>query len=158
MQKSNHNRGIRKIVTSYLSFRDFFFILMRWNFVADISKNCWVTLEEITMRLDFAKSKDCLLVFCISFINMLSYRAEFCLIFRSYFGQWSFKKKCFWDLLTFITGIDFLIWLIIDWWKSCLSKWDPISCHVGKLYVVFTPIYREEFFLKVVPGALKKPV
>ena len=27
-------------------------------------------------------------------------RAEFCLIFRSFFGQWSFKKKCFWDLLT----------------------------------------------------------
>ena len=28
-------------------------------------------------------------------------RAEFCQIFRSFFGQWSFKKKCFWDLLTF---------------------------------------------------------
>ena len=27
--------------------------------------------------------------------------AEFCLIVRSFFGQWSFKKKCFWDLLTF---------------------------------------------------------
>ena len=31
-------------------------------------------------------------------------RAEFCLIFRSFFGQWSFKKKCFWDLLTFSSG------------------------------------------------------
>ena len=29
-------------------------------------------------------------------------RAEFCQIFRSFFGQWIFKKKCFWDLLTFI--------------------------------------------------------
>ena len=28
-------------------------------------------------------------------------RAEFCQIFRSFFGQWCFKKKCFWDLLTF---------------------------------------------------------
>ena len=28
-------------------------------------------------------------------------RAEFCQIFRSFFGQWSFKKNCFWDLLTF---------------------------------------------------------
>ena len=28
-------------------------------------------------------------------------RAEFCLIFCSFFGQWNFKKKCFWDLLTF---------------------------------------------------------
>ena len=28
-------------------------------------------------------------------------RAKFWLIFRSVFGQWSFKKKCFWDLLTF---------------------------------------------------------
>ena len=28
-------------------------------------------------------------------------RAEFCLIFRSFFGRWIFKKKCFWDLLTF---------------------------------------------------------
>ena len=27
--------------------------------------------------------------------------AEFFLIFRSLFVQWSFKKKCFWDLLTF---------------------------------------------------------
>ena len=31
-------------------------------------------------------------------------RAEFCQIFRSFFGQWSFKKKCFWDLLTFSKG------------------------------------------------------
>ena len=28
-------------------------------------------------------------------------RAEFCLIFRLFFGQWSFKKKMFRDLLTF---------------------------------------------------------
>ena len=29
------------------------------------------------------------------------HRAEFCQIIRSFFGQWSFKKNCFWDLLTF---------------------------------------------------------
>ena len=28
-------------------------------------------------------------------------RAEFCQIFCSFFGQWNFKKTCFWDLLTF---------------------------------------------------------
>ena len=33
-------------------------------------------------------------------------RAEFCQIFRSFFGQWSFKKKCFWDLLTFKDAED----------------------------------------------------
>ena len=32
-------------------------------------------------------------------------RAEFCLIFRVCFGQWSFKKKCFRDLPTFSTYI-----------------------------------------------------
>ena len=35
------------------------------------------------------------------FNHFLNSRAEFCLIFRSFFGQWSFKKKCVWDLLTF---------------------------------------------------------
>ena len=32
--------------------------------------------------------------------------AEFCIIFRSFFRQWSFKKKCFWDLLTFNWSIN----------------------------------------------------
>ena len=32
---------------------------------------------------------------------MIEARAEFCQIFRSFFGQWSFKKKCLRDLLTF---------------------------------------------------------
>ena len=31
---------------------------------------------------------------------------EFCLIFRSFFGQWSFKKSCFWDILTFSTHLE----------------------------------------------------
>ena len=37
------------------------------------------------------------------FDSILPYeaRAEFSQIFRSFFGQWSFKKKFFWDLLTF---------------------------------------------------------
>ena len=34
---------------------------------------------------------------------------EFCIIFRSVLGQWSFKKKCFWDLLTFTeVNLEFL--------------------------------------------------
>ena len=32
---------------------------------------------------------------------ILEARAEICQKFRSLFGQWSFKKNCFWDLLTF---------------------------------------------------------
>ena len=45
-------------------------------------------------------------------------RAEFCQIFRSFFGQWSFTKKCFWDLLTFnrnksTLNTKFIIWLIV---------------------------------------------
>ena len=35
------------------------------------------------------------------FDHFLDSRAKFCLIFRSFFGQWSFKKNCFWDLPTF---------------------------------------------------------
>ena len=33
-------------------------------------------------------------------LSMLN-RAEFCLIFCSFWGHWSFKKNCFWGLLTF---------------------------------------------------------
>ena len=34
-------------------------------------------------------------------------RAEFCQIFHSFFGQWSFKKKWFWDILTFKRIFEF---------------------------------------------------
>ena len=33
--------------------------------------------------------------------TILEARAEICQKSRSLFGQWSFKKNCFWDLLTF---------------------------------------------------------
>jgi hypothetical protein len=32
---------------------------------------------------------------------ILEARAEICLKLRLLFGQWSFNKNCFWDLLTF---------------------------------------------------------
>ena len=35
------------------------------------------------------------------FKHFLDSSAEFCQIFRSFIGQSSFEKKCFWDLLTF---------------------------------------------------------
>ena len=42
--------------------------------------------------------------------NFIAYshqiRAEFCRIFRLFFGQWNFQKKCFWDLLTFRIYVD----------------------------------------------------
>ena len=39
--------------------------------------------------------------------HFLDSRAEFCLIvFRSFFGQWNFKKKCFWDLLGGIGNVN----------------------------------------------------
>ena len=34
-------------------------------------------------------------------MKLVEDKAEICQIFRSFFGQRSFKKKCFWDLLTF---------------------------------------------------------
>ena len=40
----------------------------------------------------------------LNFKNIVHFsdsRAEICFIFRSFFGRWSFKKKCFCDLLTF---------------------------------------------------------
>ena len=52
-------------------------------------------------------------------------RAEFCLISCSFFGQWSLKKKCFWDLLTFSFGyhlsLDFL------WFVPKLEKQFPFK-------------------------------
>ena len=51
--------------------------------------------------------------FCFYFYEA---RAEFCQIFRSFFGQWRFKKKCFWDVLTFSDG-DFLLLNEIDSWN-----------------------------------------
>ena len=41
-------------------------------------------------------------------------RAEFCLIFRSFFGQWRFKKNWFWDLPTFRQQTSWL-------WLQCIS-------------------------------------
>ena len=43
-------------------------------------------------------------IMCVYFILIwfiLEARAEICQKFRSFFGQWSFKKNCFWDVLTF---------------------------------------------------------
>ena len=43
-------------------------------------------------------------IMCVYFIliwPILEIRAEICQKFRLCFGQWSFKKECFWDLLTF---------------------------------------------------------
>ena len=37
---------------------------------------------------------------CIVYLHPL-FQFHFCKIFSSFFGQWSFRKKCFWDLLTF---------------------------------------------------------
>ena len=42
---------------------------------------------------------------CISCHNYWEAWAEFCQIFHSCFVQWSFKKKCFWDLLTFTIAL-----------------------------------------------------
>jgi hypothetical protein len=55
-------------------------------------------------------------------------RSEFCQIFRSFFGQWSFKEKCFWDLMTFWTviGKQFRVFF----WKSDdtkISFWDFLT-------------------------------
>ena len=53
-------------------------------------------------------------------------RAEFGQIFRSFFGQWSFKKKCFWDLLTFRIIVFKNIFEI----KFPLHTWRKFHCAV----------------------------
>ena len=52
------------------------------------------------------------------------HRAEFCLIFCSFFGQWCFKKKCFWDLLTFINCIfqNAFDVLCFAWWSTIFNR------------------------------------
>mgnify|MGYP007048727740 CR=1 FL=1 len=47
-------------------------------------------------------------------------RAKFCQIFRSFFGQWSFKKNSFWDLLTF--NMDLLFFSLRILAKLLLGK------------------------------------
>ena len=51
-------------------------------------------------------------------------RAEFCLVFCSFFGQWRLKKNCFWDLLTFIRMFLFTIYCkkhlhLLQYYKNC---------------------------------------
>ena len=55
---------------------------------------------------------------------------QICQIFRSFFGQWSFKKKCFWDLLTFKTKqkyskkfLTVVVVVVLDATEAaCISK------------------------------------
>ena len=64
------------------------------HFSRNVSKShesifCWNSIAQKTNEI---------------FDKILAYeaRAEFCQIFCLFFGQWSFKEKWFWDLLTFI--------------------------------------------------------
>ena len=90
------------------------------------------------------------------FDHFLDSRAEFRLIFRSVFGQWSFKKNCFWDLPTFINrlndkiGLNFrktrLHWIGISIisvkknvpliQKMISHKWNQNLSNYKNLYVV----------------------
>ena len=54
-------------------------------------------------------------------------RTEFCLIFHSFFGQWSFKKKYFWDLLTFTNYSVF-------GWGEFLQNFRPSLTYLEWLY------------------------
>ena len=60
------------------------------------------------------------------FDHFLDSRAEFCLIFCSFFGQSIFKKKCFWDLLTFIRNRPKYSyqfhWVHTDSFECCSAK------------------------------------
>jgi hypothetical protein len=56
-------------------------------------------------------------------------RAEFCQIFRSFLGQWSFKENSFCNLLTFNTlyfsgdlNLDRQLWLSSYWFSSSLPQ------------------------------------
>ena len=47
--------------------------------------------------------------------------AEFCQIFRSFFGQWSYKKIVFVDLLTFTLYVGSAIYLSSDNLRTRMS-------------------------------------
>ena len=68
------------------------FVLFTSNISYDVTKS----QKQFFLKLHCQKTNEIL-------DKILPYeaRAQFCQIFRSFFGQWSFKKKCFWDLLTF---------------------------------------------------------
>ena len=71
--------------------------------------------------------------------NNLPYeaRAEFCQILRSFFEQWSFKKKCFWDLLTFISVNIWYIYLAyIVLFQIVFISYDPDKWKAGSFHVV----------------------
>ena len=72
-------------------------------------KNSWNSIAKKTNKI---------------FDKILPYedRAEFCLIFRLFFGQWSFKKNCFWDLLTFSIGFAYEPTKMIFWLVFSLIK------------------------------------
>ena len=68
------------------------------------------------------------------------HRAEFCLIFLSFLGQWNFKKKWFWDLLTY-SCLDFIFWTFEFSWfvMLCNSKNQLINL---KIYFKSMDLYQ----------------
>ena len=102
------------------------------------SKNCW-------KRTKYKKK------FC-----PMKARAEFCLIFRSFFGKWSFKKNCFWDLMTFrLTKVSRGIWKGLKLLKenaqmhifnlgpiifvnSSILLFSISSCNIGGIWAIAT--------------------
>ena len=74
---------------------------------------------------------------------ILDSRAEFCLIFRLFFGQWSFEKKCFWDLLTFKLewsklSVPSITKDVLD--KSKRAADTSVNAYLS-IYFAYTPFY-----------------
>ena len=86
-------------------------------------------------------------------------RAEFCPISFSFFEQWSFKKKCFWDLLTFnihekVINIIFFqanIFLVEDthpiYWAHKSMLMADIKCLDLLLKSDITKLYQWQYFI-----------
>ena len=86
-------------------------------------KNNIITLIGVYLLLTIIK--------CLYFWPILEARAEICQKFRSLFEQWSFKKNCFWDLLTFI-----IIILILLFWYYFLNYNEVVRILFSLVVVV----------------------
>ena len=89
------------------------------------------------------------------------HRAEFCLIFHLFFEQWSFKKNCFWDLLTFskltcsFVCYNFFADIAISSFNDFLEGWEYVAlANRDVTESAFTQ--RAEIFSEVVFSSLER--
>ena len=84
----------------------------------------------------------------------LIHRVEFCLRFRPFWGQWSFEKNFFWDLLTFRSFRPFFfLWMLKFYaWLQNLNMdiWGKfLLCPVAKFYFSLLLEYLEPITVRL---------